>query len=393
MLNIVHFSRTPSAGSPIRLVEALRTHTDYNVNLIDLDRFGLYDHDIIFNEDLDKAVEIANKADIIHFHHYIDINNEDFYPINFKSLKKRGVIFLRHYRTEPRLTAQYAGVRIDDLYSKSIPSLVVGQYMERFYPTSMVVPNIIPEQNKFYIPNNNNEGIYFSPTFEHSAWTHRWDTKGKPEVLKMLLHLKKDKNIKIITHNKLPLKEVLISKQYAQIIIDDIITGSYHISSLEGLSMGKVVLSYLDNRTRYVINKLSGSENCPIVNVHLNDAYEKLIWLLNNEDIINKTSADSRKWFKKYWSEKKMINKYSDIYKKLQNDPSSIVRQKDLEIVNNKQVYLSITLPEIEYRKRQKNYFQQLSLMSKLFYYYRSFIYFIKSKIKDISRISIFIKK
>ena len=66
-----------------------------------------------------------------------------------------------------------------------------------------------------------------------------------------------------------------------------------------------------------------------------------------------------------------MINKYSDIYKKLQNDPSSIVRQKDLEIVNNKQVYLSITLPEIEYIKRQKNYFQKLSLMNKLFYYYR----------------------
>ena len=164
MLNIVHFSRTPSAGSPIRLVQGLRAHTDYNIHLIDLDRFGIYDHDIIFKEEVDRAIEIAKKADIIHFHHYIDINNKDFYPIDFKSLKKSGTLFLRHYRTEPRLTAQYSGVSIDDLYSKSIPSLVVGQYMERFYPTSMVVPNIIPEYNKLYKPNiHNNKGIYYSP--------------------------------------------------------------------------------------------------------------------------------------------------------------------------------------------------------------------------------------
>tara|TARA_B100000945_G_scaffold92263_1_gene72029 strand:+ start:1521 stop:2705 length:1185 start_codon:yes stop_codon:yes gene_type:complete len=394
LLNIVHFSRTPSAGSPIRLVQALRAHTDYNIHLIDLDRFGIYDHDIIFKEEVDRAIEIAKKADIIHFHHYIDINNKDFYPIDFQYLKKSGTLFLRHYRTEPRLTAQYSGVSIDDLYSKSIPSLVVGQYMERFYPTSMVVPNIIPEYNKLYKPNiHNNKGIYYSPTFDNSAWTHRWDTKGKPEVLKLLLHLKKDKNIKIISHNKSPLKDALLSKQSAQIIIDDIVTGSYHISTLEGLSMGKVVLSYLDNRTKYVISKLSGSDESPIINVHLNDAYKKLIWLLNNDDIILKKGIESRKWFEKYWSEKKMINSYSNIYKKLLNDPHSIVRQKDLEIVSEKQIYLSITEPEIEYRKRLNYYLKQLSLKGKFYYYCNSFFCFIKSKIKAVSIISIFLKR
>jgi hypothetical protein len=38
-VKVVHFSKTPLAGAPIRLVEALQRYTKYDVHLVDLKRW------------------------------------------------------------------------------------------------------------------------------------------------------------------------------------------------------------------------------------------------------------------------------------------------------------------------------------------------------------------
>ena len=367
MINIVHFSRTPSAGSPIRLVQALKKYSDFNISLIDLHRFNIFPEDIIFNEDLDKALELTNKADIIHFHHYIDLDTNEFHPINFKELKDNGTLFLRQYRTNPKFTAKSASVNIKEIYDKSIPTIVVGQYMERFYPTAFVVPNIIPENDSLYIPSTNrNEGIYFAPTFKHSAWTHRWETKAAPEVMKILNLLKKEINAKIISLNNKPLNDALKIKQGSEIVIDDLITGSYHISSLEGLSMGKPVLSYLDERTKFILSELSGSNECPFVNVRLEEAYEILSFLLDNKNIIKEIGKSSRKWIEKYWSEKILIRQYVKLYEDLLDNPEKIRRQKNLQINDTKDHFFAIVQPDIIYRSRANKYFKSSNLFEKI---------------------------
>jgi hypothetical protein len=71
-MNIVVFSKTPLAGAPIRIVQALRRHTDFNVRLVDLKRWGIYDHDVVHSESPDAVVDLADKADIIHLFNYLD---------------------------------------------------------------------------------------------------------------------------------------------------------------------------------------------------------------------------------------------------------------------------------------------------------------------------------
>jgi len=87
---IVHFSKTPCAGSAIRLVNCLNKYTNYDVRLVDLKKWGIYDSDLIMSESPDLINELVNTADIIHFHNYLHYDSNDFYPINFIDLKKKG---------------------------------------------------------------------------------------------------------------------------------------------------------------------------------------------------------------------------------------------------------------------------------------------------------------
>ena len=186
MLKIVHFSKTVCAGSAIRLVQALRKFTNHEIHLVDLKRWGIYDHDIIMHESPEKAKELAECADIIHFHNYLHYDSNEFYPIDFRKLKNKGTAFVRQLRGNPDSLSLLSGLNYKDFMELDMPSIVIAQFMERFYHSARVVPNIIPQDEKLYQPNldNNSNGIFYSHTRKNSAWSHRWETKGAPEVKK-----------------------------------------------------------------------------------------------------------------------------------------------------------------------------------------------------------------
>ncbi|NLC59317.1 MAG: glycosyltransferase family 1 protein, partial [Armatimonadetes bacterium] len=135
---VLHFSSTPLAGAPIRLVQALREHTDHEVRLVDLQRWGLYDHDLVFSEQPDEVVELAAKADIIHLHNYLDSHSTCFAPIDFERLRRRGTALVRQFHTHPEFVAQVMGVSPSAVLSCPLPSLVIAQSQERFYPQARV---------------------------------------------------------------------------------------------------------------------------------------------------------------------------------------------------------------------------------------------------------------
>ena len=366
MLRIIHFSKTPCAGSTIRLVQCLNKFTDFDVRLVETNRWGLFDSDLIISESPDEICELVEKADIIHIHNYLHYDSKEFHPIDFGNLKKNGKIFIRHLRSDPESISRRAFMSVQELINLDIPSVVVGQFMERFYPKARVVPNIIPENDPLYIPSKQNEGIYYAPTFKHSAWTERWETKAAPEVKMILENLKKNKNAKINTFDIKPLKDALKIKQSSEIVIDDLVTGSYHISSLEGLSMGKPVLTYLDNRTQFVFNELSGSNECPLINTRFEEAYEILAFLLDNKKITNEIGKNSRVWFEKYWSEKILVNHFIKLYEDLLDNPEKICRQENLKIINDRNRFFSVILPDIIYDNRADEYLKRSNFSERL---------------------------
>lgn len=353
-LRIVHLSISPLAGQPYRLVKALRRNSDYEIHLIDLKRWNIYPHDLIFDENKEQCIDLIQRADIIHFHNYLTLDSTTFEYINFKKLFSNGKSFIRQIHSEPSALSKVMGLPVKEIVSYDLPTLVIAQYPERFFPNAYVVRNNLPINDQEYSPTLDKFrwDIFFSPTKRISAWDDRWNTKGAPETYQLMRKLVRQTGCtsKLVTNQ--PLDTVLRQKKHAYIILDDMVTGSYHLSGLEGLSMAKPTLAYLDERIQYVMSEVSGSKSLPFINTVLENSETVIKYLLDNREEGYAIGQAGRKWLERYWSEDEICNEFFDIYKSLLYDPSLIVRQEGLLLETPQQHFFAITLPDLVYRCR-----------------------------------------
>ena len=351
---IVHFSITGLAGGPYRLSSAINRHTEHDVRLVDLKRSKKFWTDLAFEDDQELCIEIANKADIIHFHNYLDLDSTEFYPINFRELWNSGTKFIRHFRSEPGSVARRMGTSIEKVINCPIPSVVIGQYPERFYPNAKVVRNNLP----MYEPAYNYNGvmldtdIIFTPTRIKPVIETRWGTKGKPETLRMLSNIKKSEGCRVKVISKKSVEYVMKQKQCSYMVLDDMVTGSYHISALEGVSLGKPTICYIDKRIENVLREITGSDSNPFINVNIDNAEPVIKNLLQDRELGYLIGTAGRIWLEKYWDEISIAKEFESIYTDLLEDPSKIKRQTSLRLENEVEKYFAINLPNIEYNWR-----------------------------------------
>ena len=113
-------------------------------------------------------------------------------------------------------------------------------------------------------------------------------------------------------------------RRNSYLVVDDIVTGTYHTTSLESLSMGVPVLAFLDSRIADNVRSLSGClEPLPWVDFPLHEARGALIEILTDEELRNELGQYSRAWMVKYWNDKALIQLYVDAYVDLVNNPDA----------------------------------------------------------------------
>jgi len=359
-MRVVHFSNNSLAGAPIRLCRALAAHAGIEARLVDSKRFGLYGQDVVFEETPEAALGLARAADVIHLHNFLDAQSTDFAPIDFAGLAKAGARLLRHFHSTPELIAARRGIGVAELFASPTPSIVIAQYPERLFPKAMVVPNLIPENDPAYLPADGDRewDVFFCPTKTDSAWENRWSTKGAPETLAMLARLAKNTGARINARDGfslIPLAQVLAEKRRSRIVIDDLANGSYHLSGLEGLSLGKPVLNYLDERTLFLLRAFSGQSEHPFCNVRLEEAEDVLAYLLAHPDETEAIGAAGRDWISRHWSERRLVGFYRRMYETLLDDPGRIVRQPELA-PDGPRRFFAVTLPELVHGARRRRF-------------------------------------
>lgn len=361
-LTIVHLATDAIAGMPFKLVSALQAQSPFSVRLIETKHRKTYPQDMVFSDSIDEAVELIQKADIIHFHNNLDLSSRAFAPIDFTELQKKGTRFVRQFHSIPSTIARKMNCSVEEILSSTIPSLVIGQYPERYFPNAKVVPNCIPINDDSYMPLSRDENlksdILFSPSKKASAWSERWNTKGMPETIRMLKKLKKQRDCRVEVVTDSPLDKVLYKKRRSYIVLEEMVTGSYHLSGLEGLSMGKATLCYLDKRVEFVMKQLSGADSLPFVNTMLEHSEKVLAYLLANRGTGDELGAASRKWMEQYWNEEVLMRQFADIYYDLMKDPNLVCRQPELEVGDGLKHFSSITVPDLVYKSRKnKKYY------------------------------------
>ena len=355
-LRVVMFSTSALAGAPIRIAQAINAHTDIEVRLIDLQRWDIFEHDHVHDENPELSLEIAREADVIHLFNYLDARSKEFYPIDFSALEKSGKKLIRMFESTPMLVAKNMGIPLDEVLYDPIPQLVIAQYPERFYPRARVVPNIIPQNQNNYLPESveNKWSVTFTPSWQRSAWDARWDTKGVPETLAMMKRVSRHAKLPVKVISGRPFPEVMQAKRESSLVIDELVTGSYHLSGLEGLSLGKPTLGYVDARTQRVLRWISGSQTCPFVSVRMEDAEHVIRYLLDNDVEREEIGQQGREWIEHYWNDKCLVKHYEDVYEKLMDNPENICRQPDLTLSTSRDKFFAITLPDQIYYSRKR---------------------------------------
>jgi len=353
-MRVVHFSITPLAGAPIRLVQALCRHTDVDARLVDLSRWGYFDHDVVWDETPDAAVELARAADVIHLHNYLDLTSRQFAPIDLAACRRRGAAVVRHFHSHPAVVAKAMGTAEAELAATDLPSMVVGQFQERFYPAAHVVPNILPVDDPAYLPSDavtsGEVMLAYAPAYARvGAWDNRWNTKAVPETLRMLRRLRRRCRLTVRQMCGVPLADILNARRQAAIVLDEMVTGSYHLSGLEALAVGRPALAYLDSRCLTVLAEMAGTDECPFVNTHLADASKVLAGLLADPDRADRIGAAGRQWMRQHWSAERFASCFVDAYTRLLTDPAGLTRQEALRLDDPHRRRCAVTVPEMAY--------------------------------------------
>ena len=144
------------------------------------------------------------------------------------------------------------------------------------------------------------------------------------------------------------------------------VTGSYHLSGLESLTQAIPTLSYLDLRTIGTLAKITGVNECPFINVRVEESFYILQELIRNRSLRREIGSYSRKWILKYYNDREMIKYYEDSYHDLFNNPKNF--NKDYIRMDNRKLndWYSKDLYELAWKSRAKNNQKNL-IINKIF--------------------------
>jgi hypothetical protein len=283
-----------------------------------------FENDLLWERDRAEALSCLEQADILHFHHYFELNNNQF-NFDFTKLNK---ICVRQFHSSPLHITGGNHAEIKNVINSSIAQLVITQYPERYFPNARLVPNLVPLENPEYKPlvkcsADADITIFFAPSSNYSAWEFsdpmaRWATKGAPETITMLLHLAQAlPKIKVDIRRDIPHAQCLGARQHADISIDELVTGSFHLSSLEGMAQGVPTLAYLDGRTRDVLAQFTGTNNNPWINCCLEAAPDAIKAMVKDPEFRLAKGREVRVWMERYWNDSAMVKHYVDAYETL----------------------------------------------------------------------------
>jgi hypothetical protein len=289
-MKVAIYSRTPLAAAPWEIYKALKKYTSINVALINENRRypdgrSFPCHLLIRSND-GTARAWLDQSDVWHVHNYWTRTLQD----------------IRH---DQRILAQFHSVpkmgNWKELMSVADESYTIQQPLQMKEYNLSTLPNIIDPDEYRPIKREKKIKIAFAPTtrlrYGHVA------SKAYYEVRTILQDIALKKGVDIIWIEGKPYKENLRMKSEAHILIDDVATGNWHRTSLEGGCFGCAV-----------INKV---KKHPFVYAGIKDLKEKLIWLIDNPGTLRDIQHWTRLWVLQDWHAIDRIQEYAKAYEGL----------------------------------------------------------------------------
>ncbi|MCW0232840.1 MAG: hypothetical protein OJJ21_04505 [Ferrovibrio sp.] len=329
-MNILHLSHTPLVGAPGRLCKAMNTLPGHSARwgVLKPENYGglSFPLDLVWERDRDEIIALARDADVLHLHNYIGLDTQDFAPLDFSRFRQEGRPMVRHLHSTPALIARFAGQSEADVLACPIPKLVIAQYPERFYPCARIVPNLVDIPDTPPQVRSGALTIGYAPSNYRNARSSRWDTKGYRETDKLIRHacgeLKRagqDVIYDLIVET--PHEACMVRKSRCDIFIDDLVTGSYHLNTLESLALGCATLTFIDHRITHVLTGLLGDQRFPVVNTRLEELPAVLDHLARHPELTREIGRASHLWMREHWDAPRLLDRFIDSYRQVITHP------------------------------------------------------------------------
>jgi hypothetical protein len=263
----------------------------------------------------DEIFDLLTSADVVHLHNRWTKQRVFRYWSEALELVKAKPKVLQFHSPRESLTYD-----TPDSFSLKCPKLVVAQYQVRQYPEATPVPNVVPIDDDWhtpsgrahYLPSDGRLRVAFSPS---STLARGWDNKGYSETRAVLRGLQPKIEHRIFCGIELP--TLLVARKPYDICIDEVMTGSYHLVSLEALSQGQVTIANLDPKTVDALELVTGTRNHPWVCANSKNLAKILRELDYDRERLLRIRKESRAYMEKYWDPFVVTQKYQAVYGRL----------------------------------------------------------------------------
>lgn len=301
-MQIVHCSQTPIVGVPILVsnlmnkylpgieshcVQARHSYADKRT----------FEKDFLFSDS--GALDVIRQADVVFIHN--SVHNHAVLDIIKKRKRKILICHSQPFHIQP------------ELFDIVDTVAVVGQYQPRLYADRKIalVPNLIDLSELLYQPVERFSTlmISFAPSNTNkwdpkSDWT--WDRKGVEETRAIL-----DRSgLQYIFMTKTPLEKVLKNSQRCAITIDELVTGSFHRRSLEGVAHATLTLNAMDFKCIKTMKWMTETDDLPFFIIRMNELSGVLDQAKRVPEWVKKEGRRARKWMVKNWDVKTLLKRW-----------------------------------------------------------------------------------
>ncbi len=273
----------------------------------------------------EMACKIIPLYDVFHFHFgtSLTLNNCEL-PL-LRELGKK--VLMHHWGSDVRLYSQavknnpYVKVKVWHegtirgmltRLSKQIDTCAVCdrelfEYVKNYYPRVVFIPLVIDIRDfnlSEEAPPNKRLTIVHAPTSP--------EIKGTAHVLQAVEQLKSEYDFDFILVQGMPYAEAKKVYQSADIVIDQLLVGSYGLFSIENMALGKPVVCWISD---FMMDKYA--QELPLIRANPDTVKQVLEGLMKNRDSLQEIGRRSRQYVEVYHDISKYSPKLLNLYKSL----------------------------------------------------------------------------
>lgn len=272
----------------------------------------------------DQSKHIINFFDFFHFH-YASSLMHDYQDLPIIQSKGKKMI-MHHWGNDVRFHEQAKENNPFAYTGDSPPNEIIHERLtkittyidEAIVQDHEVLPYVLPYYKKVHVIPIAIDLEKFKPHYPdkkkkvplilHAPTNPAF--KGTEVIESAINELKKTHAFEYKRIEKMSHQEVVNIYKEADIIVDQILCGSYGLLSVESMALGKPVITFIRPD---LVDTFPAS--LPIVNGNPDNVYEKIKMLIENPELRSELGILGRKYAESYHAKEKVVDQLLEIYK------------------------------------------------------------------------------